>query len=65
MCWTGCTKGSEQDLTVGGVKQHYEGYYFCPHKGMTLGFSISISVLVIALLVTVLTCIRIEKIKCK
>lgn len=65
MCWTGCIKASGQVLTVGGVEQRYGGYYFCPHEGMTLGFSIAASIVVVVLLVAVLRCVLAEKIICK
>ena len=52
-------------MTIGGIEQRYAGYYFCPHKSMTLGFSISVSLVVLLLIVAVLRCVRVEKVKCK
>lgn len=58
-------KGGGQTLTIGGVEQRYVGYYFCPHKNMTLGFSITVAILVLALIIVVLRCIQVEKRRCK
>ena len=50
---------------IDNTERHYKGHYFCPHKGMTLGFSISILLVVVTLMVTLVVCLKIKKVRCK
>ena len=45
-------------MSVANIEVRYEGSYFCPHKAMTLGFSIGAASLVILVIVVVAVCVR-------